>query len=73
MENWISEIKEEGFERVSNEIVIKQQELEYLQSSVNNLQKKVNFLNSQKKKYGTKNSVWDDEIKQYEIFSEVNN
>jgi hypothetical protein len=54
LEALINEIKTRGFQKYKNEIDSKVRVRNQLQLSVENLQKKVNFINSQKKHFDRK-------------------
>ena len=56
LETLISEIKSRGFEKCKNEIDEKLKIKKYYEVSIESLQKKINFINSQKKHHGTKNT-----------------
>lgn len=70
LEFYINEIKLRGFEKVRREVEHKQRVIKQLQVEVDSLQKKVNFINSQKKHYGTKNSKFQCEMNMYKEISE---
>lgn len=62
LEALINEIKTRGFQKYKNEIDTKVRIRDQLQLSVDNFQKKVNFINSQKKHFGQKNSKIESEM-----------
>jgi hypothetical protein len=72
LEMLINEIKLRGFEKFRHEIDERINIKKHFELSVESLQKKVNFFNSQKKHYGTKNTKMIGEIFQFRQCSEVN-
>jgi hypothetical protein len=70
LEVLINEIKVRGFEKCKFEMDQKLKYRSQLEVSVENLQKKVNFLNSQKKHYGHNNSKIESEIILFKNLSE---
>jgi hypothetical protein len=70
LEMMINEIKMRGFEKVRREVDDKQRIIKHLQLSVDSLQRKVNFVNSQKKHFGTKNSKFETDMNMYRGISE---
>jgi hypothetical protein len=69
----ISDIKNKGFDKFKKEIDDRESLKKNLEISVENLQKRLNFIKSQGKNYGTKNTKYEDEINQYKQCSEVVN
>jgi hypothetical protein len=66
----INEIKTRGFLKFKVQIEEKESTKKALEISVENLQKKLNFVNSQKKHFGVNNTKFEAEIKQFKLFSE---
>jgi hypothetical protein len=67
----INEIKMRGFEKTKSEIDERLRIKKQLEVTVESLTKKTNFLHTQKKHYGTKNSKFESEIRLYNGLSEV--
>ena len=70
LEGLINEIKTKGFEKCRNEIDLKLNIKQRLETSIDNLQKKVNFVNSQQKHYGTKNSKFEYEMDMFKSLAD---
>jgi hypothetical protein len=73
LEMWISEIKTQGFGKYKVQIEEKLEIKQRLEISVENLHKRVNFVNSQKKHFGTQGSKLRQEMFLYKQFSDVSN
>lgn len=72
LENLILGIKKEGFEKLRNEIETKSYVKAEIESRIEKLTANLNFINSQKKKYGTKNLVYEQGTYLSHVTKEVN-